>query len=404
VTLPFPPQCFRCCAALEGSTTSIFGWKYTLLLRWLADPIYYDVFKQVGRGKLDMLILAALVMLDRGFHGLPTFFDGHLVYTTLTDSDHHSRWLLIDSGSPFTSISSSAANKTATGPQLLRLDLGFKHLEIAADVRDGTPSLYIHGRHVDGVLGTDLLSRMQLIIDYGSGRLYARIGGPAPHDLAANSMTSNRRKVPLDVIELASDRFNLVSIPYNLGAKTLRLTVDTGAGITFIHPRGLLVKGFWKLPSRPLDAWNGAVKADWFLVGPGELAGRRVPWIVAATYDLSTRADGAIAPFWLSSGRVLLDFPGRKLFVPHSIDTDAQENNILLGLSLMQLEVVDRKLFLRGDEGAQTALHRRPLSLVCDYPARQVEKALRGQPSPSDAARVLADIANRVRHGTFTMR
>jgi hypothetical protein len=156
------------------------------------------------------------------------------------------------------------------------------------------------GVEVDGILGLDVLRGHCISIDYRAKRI-----GLAPGKLAGSRTT-----VPLERVD------GLVTAPARIGARRLRLAVDTGANSivlfraaspgTMLGPSGT-VAGAGAIDEVPVRV----TVPEFLLIGPAHLVDR--PVLISAAPPLSASLDGLLGVTALAATRVQLDLRGMTL-------------------------------------------------------------------------------------------
>jgi hypothetical protein len=273
--------------------------------------------------------------------GLPVDRASHVFFARATINERGPFWLTVDTGATVTVIDPSTAGRlglrvTHAGA---RPDVGVAPgltpvaTTRGATIRIGqaapfTPSLLhvvpvraaedLIGHRIDGVLGTDFLSRHVVEFDYGRGRVVLHAPGAFAADgPPAGVAVTVRRNVLLTPAAL--------TLPDG-GTLTARLLVDTGSnlGLTLNSPFVRRHRLADRFPSRRTAASagiNGLVTSPLMTLASlsiGDTAIRKPEAALSrdtAGLNASEAFDGILGADLLRRFTVVVDYPGRRLLL-----------------------------------------------------------------------------------------
>jgi hypothetical protein len=162
---------------------------------------------------------------------------------------------------------------------------------------------------IDGVIGHDFLAGRVIGIDYPCRRvdLAARVPDSPP--------TASLAVAPIRPLLLVTARVN--------GRGPFQLAFDTGAGTTLISPAVAREAGVATGDPLSLAGAGGSeagARSDGAAIALGDAPARRSPVVVAALVErvareAGARIDGIAGTPLFAGGRVVLDYPGRRLWL-----------------------------------------------------------------------------------------
>lgn len=194
---------------------------------------------------------------------------------------------------------------------LTGLELGpVRRAAVSVGVTDAVDALWsLFSAPIDGVLGHDFLAGRVIAIDYPCRRvdLAARVPETPP--------TATLTEAPIRPLLLVTARVN--------GRGPYQLVFDTGAGTTLLSPAVAREAGVTTGPALSLSGAGGTeagVRSDGAMIGLGSAPPRRTGLVVAALVErvareAGTRIDGIAGTSLFAGGRVILDYPGRRLWL-----------------------------------------------------------------------------------------
>jgi len=165
------------------------------------------------------------------------------------------------------------------------------------------------GMHLDGILGHDFLAGRVVAIDYPCRRVDLAAVAPRTPPTAGFTLA------PLRPLLLVTGRIN--------GRGPFRLVLDTGSGNTILSPvvaraTGIVTNGPASLAGAGgVDRDGRTGIAD---VSLGETAPRRIRIVVAGLVETTARVagapiDGIAGTQTFADGRLVIDYPGRRLWL-----------------------------------------------------------------------------------------
>jgi predicted aspartyl protease len=167
----------------------------------------------------------------------------------------------------------------------------------------------LFGEPIDGVVGHDFLAGRVVAIDYPCRRV----------DLAATvpetPPTATLSVAPIRPLLLVTARVN--------GQGPYQLVFDTGAGTTILSPTVAREAGVATGPTLSLAGAGGTeagARSDGADIALGGASARRTPLVVSALVErvareAGARIDGIAGTPLFAGGRVVLDYPGRRLWL-----------------------------------------------------------------------------------------
>jgi predicted aspartyl protease len=258
------------------------------------------------------MVLAALAAAivsghDVEFSRLPARMAGLYLVADLRTRDGKTHPFLIDTGATRSYASAAIMStedqkrKTAT----LRFNLG--NAEVLVEAVPIEPQNLPHSAEltkVEGIIGLDVLGRLQLDIDYASGTIQARRGG-----------SWVRPQQDMDRVGLNADAHGLYTVQADIGGKQIPLCLDTGATALLLDTKRVDVTSLPKLPPSKIRTFEGLIETERRLIETMTIGTRPVHWMIASTQSWSGVGDGVIGTAMLGSKRIILDFPGRALYL-----------------------------------------------------------------------------------------
>ena len=194
---------------------------------------------------------------------------------------------------------------------LTGLELGpVRRAEVSVGVTAAVDTLWsLFSAPIDGVIGHDFLAGRVIAIDYPCRRV--DLAAPVP-DMPP---TATLAVAPIRPLLLLTARVN--------GRGPYRLAFDTGAGTTLISPAVAREAGVATGPPLALAGAGGSeagARSDGAAIALGDAPARRTPVVVAALVERVAREagapiDGIAGTGLFAGGRVVLDYPGRRLWL-----------------------------------------------------------------------------------------
>ena len=277
---------------------------------------------------------------------LPTEFASHVFFARVTVNGLGPFWFTVDTGATLTVIDPGAAARAklvvrdagrranvgiAAGDMAMATTAGAR-IDVAGLPAFAPPSLYVvavqnnaeYLRHaIDGILGTDFLSRHIVELDYGAARVsvlpQARTDPPGRQGAVAFTLDGNVLVAPAAITLPDGERV------------TARLLIDTGSNgaltltSPFVRQHDLVAR----FPSRqanaavgingtvfsPVIALTSVAFGDAVIARPNAALSK-----ATAGLDASTDFDGIIGAELLRQFTVTIDYPRRRLiFAPPGV-------------------------------------------------------------------------------------
>jgi hypothetical protein len=298
-------------------------------------------------GKRSVALLLCLVGQAPPGVSLPVEQSSHVFFARTTINDRGPFWLTVDTGATLTVIDPETAKDlglplTDAGARAdvgvgggstplattrgARFTIGEAGLFVPSPlyvvpVRGNQPFL---GHRIDGVLGTDFLSRHIVEFDYSNGRVVLHAPGGF-----------KREGLPTAVAVTIGGNVLLAPAALTLpdgSVQTARLLIDTGSnlGLTLTSPFVRQHRLVERFPSRRATAAagiNGLVASPLVTLGAlsiGEAGFGRVDVALsrdASGLNASAAFEGIIGADLLRHFRVIVDYPGRRIYLarhPHA--------------------------------------------------------------------------------------
>jgi predicted aspartyl protease len=249
--------------------------------------------------------VAALATLASGpqFGPIDASLHGAYVFANVLTLDNKAHHFLVDSGSTTTFVSKAiltpAEQKRKNYP--LRWNIGQSSLSVNADLMEAKDLPIVDGTAVEGIIGVDALTAIQLEIDYSARTVQARFGAA----LAAVPGTER--------VALRPDSEGLWTVDGSIGDQRLTLCVDTGATTLVLDKSKMQLAGMHMLPASKIHTFDGLVETDRRLVESMRVGPIDLYWMVACTQPWSDADDGVVGTCVFSS-KVVLDLRGRALY------------------------------------------------------------------------------------------
>ncbi|HVT13656.1 MAG TPA: aspartyl protease family protein [Fimbriimonadaceae bacterium] len=273
------------------------------------------------------MLSVALSILCRSadFQPVSAKMSGLYVGLEVRTSDGKDHLFLVDSGSDDSYVSSSAVAETERKKDRTTVHIDVGPTQVAAIAFVAPPDKIpasIGGLQTEGVLGLNLLQRLQLEIDYDSEEVQARCGSALPG--------AGPGYVPY---LMDRDTARLFAVTTELRGKSYRLCVDTGATALVLDSAKVSLDGLQPLPPSKIHTFGGTAESQRYLIDSMKLGERETPWMVAYAqrWTESDPDDGAIGTAQFGGSKVILDFPGSCLYVSKS-DAIGDAASRILGL------------------------------------------------------------------------
>lgn len=279
----------------------------------------------------------ALLVQTADFQPLDVVVSGAYIGARVRTTDGKEHLFLVDSGSNASYVSQSAVveEDRRRGSSEIRISVGDAKVFGNAEPVDAKDiQAIVGGLPTEGVLGINILRQLQLEIDYDARSVRARYGsalswaGPGYSPLLMDR-----------------DPDNLYTVTAQIGGKSVRLCLDTGASATVLDPKKVDLSGFDTLPPFKIRTFKGPIESPRYLIESMKVGDGTVPWMIAGAQPWKNADDGIISTAQLGSPRVVVDFPGGCVYVSKP-DPMSEAAARILGLPV---KVVGDGLSFRSD-------------------------------------------------------
>jgi len=349
-----------------------------------------------------LIIIVASLLTAEWFSQRGTVFHAGVFYTNVVGPDDKEHLFLVDSGSPVSMLSPELATRAKAKGQRLRVGLrvGSQELRVTPDVgAAGTMARVFGRRTVEGILGMDVLSNLQLLLDYRDQTIKVRLGVPLTLGEASSSLSAPLAGVHR--IELTQTPAGFCTVQLRTGGHELHPVLDTGSGCTMANLRRLVGARIWEVGTTQTTLWNGKRDVLAYLVQSMSADHLELPWVLAIDVPQNIDVgDGAITPARISPGIALIDFPGRAMYFVKKGIEDRQVSEALSEMTLRRFVVDGTKtscfLVRNGARGPRLI----PAKSVDGISPKRVVDALRYKPNVAAAAGVLVTLAKQALIGS----
>lgn len=253
---------------------------------------------------------------------------------------------------------------------------------------------------VEGILGTNAISCLQLKIDYRAKKVWARVSSKSLDDkVIAEQLGTRKSLVP--ITRQDSGRY---TVDVRFGAKTIPLELDTGASLIGLMPSTIKDLNLEKVGQAQVLVQNGTKTLSKYVATDVIVGDSKLLWpIIHEGFD-ARLSYGGFGPSMLPHQQVILDFPGLRMFVvkPTEAETIAQAISQLISNTVM-LEngeaILDAPDIVGPARAAITKLEDQPIAAVI-LDLRKIAKG-----DSTARARILALCrALNASEGHFTIR
>jgi hypothetical protein len=180
---------------------------------------------------------------------------------------------------------------------------------------------------VDGILGMNAISCLQLKVDYRARKLWARI--------SSKPLEAKESLSELGVITASKAPSQLVTIPMRrldsgryavdvvVGSNTLPVEIDTGASVLGLPPGLLAALHLERVGDAQVLVQNGPKQLSKYLAPDARIGGIKLLWPIIHEGADARAEVGGLGPSVLPHSQVLIDYPGLRLLTIQPTDDES---------------------------------------------------------------------------------